>query len=146
MISLKVCNIAELKNDVAFAETCRSEAAKLKQNIHDNAWDGEWFRRAYFDDGTPLGSHENEECRIDSIAQSWSVLSGGGEQERSLTAMKSANKFLVKEDVGIIQLFTPPFDKSHEPGNIKLRTGFKRKWGQYTHAALAGKGFCCHWR
>jgi len=137
-ILVRFANLADLKKDVEFAETCRAQAEKLKQNIHNNAWDGEWYRRAYFDDGTPLGSHENEECRIDSIAQSWSVLSGGGEKERSLTAMKSANKFLVKEDVGIIQLFTPPFDKSSlNPGYIKgYVPGVRENGGQYTHAAI----------
>ena len=137
-ILVRFANVAELKDDATFAATCRLEAEKLKNNIHLNAWDGEWYRRAYFDDGTPLGSNENEECRIDSIAQSWSVLSGGGDKERSLSAMKSANKYLVKEDVGIIQLFTPPFDKSGmNPGYIKgYVPGVRENGGQYTHAAI----------
>ena len=137
-ILVRFADVAELKDDATFAATCRLEAEKLKNNIHLNAWDGEWYRRAYFDDGTPLGSSENEECRIDSIAQSWSVLSGGGDKERSLSAMKSANKYLVKEDVGIIQLFTPPFDKSGmNPGYIKgYVPGVRENGGQYTHAAI----------
>ncbi len=110
----------------------------LKVNINKNAWDGEWYRRAYFDDGTPLGSKENEECKIDSIAQSWSVLSKGGDSKRSLTAMQSAGKYLVRKEDGMIQLFDPPFDKSAmNPGYIKgYVPGVRENGGQYTHAAI----------
>ncbi len=131
-------DVAKIKKDDQFANNCLKEAEKLRINIHDNAWDGEWYRRAYFDDGTPLGSHENEECKIDSIAQSWSVLSGAGDKKRSLTAMQSADKFLVQKEDGLIQLFTPPFDKSDlNPGYIKgYVPGVRENGGQYTHAAV----------
>ena len=130
--------IALLKNDEAFANKCKAEAEKLRINVRENAWDGEWYRRAYFDDGTPLGSHENVECKIDSIAQSWSVISKAGDVERTETAMESAEKYLVRKDAGIIQLFDPPFDKSDlNPGYIKgYVPGVRENGGQYTHAAI----------
>ena len=130
--------IALLKNDEAFANKCKEEAEKLRINVRENAWDGEWYRRAYFDDGTPLGSHENVECKIDSIAQSWSVISKAGDVERTETAMESAEKYLVRKDAGIIQLFDPPFDKSDlNPGYIKgYVPGVRENGGQYTHAAI----------
>ncbi|HTC00199.1 MAG TPA: protein ndvB, partial [Ferruginibacter sp.] len=137
-ILTKFITVADIKKDTAFAERCKEEAGKLKTNINDNAWDGEWYRRAYFDNGTPLGSKENDECKIDSIAQSWSVLSKGGDPNRSLQAMQSANKHLVKKDDKIIQLFEPPFDKSTlNPGYIKgYVPGVRENGGQYTHAAV----------
>jgi cellobiose phosphorylase len=137
-ILTKFIVVADIKKDTAFAERCKDEAEKLKTNINDNAWDGEWYRRAYFDNGTPLGSKENDECKIDSIAQSWSVLSKAGDPNRSLQAMQSANKHLVKKDDKIIQLFEPPFDKSTlNPGYIKgYVPGVRENGGQYTHAAV----------
>jgi cellobiose phosphorylase len=130
--------IAMLKKDDAFAKKCKAEAEKLRGNIRDKAWDGEWYRRAYFDDGTPLGSHENEECKIDSIAQSWSVLSGAGDKDRITKAMQSADEHLVRKEDGLIQLFNPPFDKSNlNPGYIKgYVPGVRENGGQYTHAAI----------
>ncbi|MFT3911611.1 MAG: glucoamylase family protein [Ferruginibacter sp.] len=130
--------IAGIKKDNDFAENCLHTAETLQLNINKHAWDGAWYRRAYFDDGTPLGSKTNDECKIDSIAQSWSVLSGAGEDERSLIAMESAGKFLVKEQDGMIQLFDPPFDKSSlNPGYIKgYVPGVRENGGQYTHAAI----------
>jgi len=130
--------VAEGKNDQSYADKCRTQAATLKQSINKNAWDGEWFRRAYFDDGTPLGSKENEECKIDSIAQSWSVLSKAGEKERAMTALASADKYLVRKEDGMIQLFDPPFDRSAmNPGYIKgYVPGVRENGGQYTHAAI----------
>lgn len=130
--------IARTYDDEMFADECKKEAEKLKENIHKNAWDGEWYKRAWFDDGTPLGSSENEECRIDSIAQSWSVLSGAGDAGRIGTAMESAYKNLVQKDAGIIQLLEPPFDKSGlNPGYIKgYVPGVRENGGQYTHAAV----------
>lgn len=124
--------------DSDFSELCRTEAEKLKENIHKNAWDGDWYRRAYFDDGTPLGSHVNEECKIDAISQSWSVLSGGGETERSLQGMHALNEYLIDRKNGIIKLLTPPFDKSDlYPGYIKgYVPGVRENGGQYTHAAI----------
>ncbi|MBA2563093.1 MAG: cyclic beta 1-2 glucan synthetase, partial [Chitinophagaceae bacterium] len=137
-ILTKFTKTAVLKNDNAFAEKCKQSAKVLRNNINKNAWDGEWYRRAYFDDGTPLGSKENEECKIDSIAQSWSVLSKAGEPDRSLMAMQSAGKYLIRNEDGLIQLFTPPFDKSDlNPGYIKgYVPGVRENGGQYTHAAI----------
>ncbi len=137
-ILIKFEDVALQKKDIIFAKKCKSEAQKLRVNIRQNAWDGEWYRRAYFDDGTPLGSHENEECKIDSIAQSWSVLSNAGDADRMQTAMNSADKNLVRKEDGLIQLFNPPFDKSDlNPGYIKgYVPGVRENGGQYTHAAI----------
>ena len=137
-ILIRFAGIALLKNDGPFAKRCKEEAEKLRINIRKHAWDGEWYRRAYFDDGTPLGSHENEECKIDSIAQSWSVLSKAGDPDRMAIAMQSADKHLVRKEDGLIQLFNPPFDKSDlNPGYIKgYVPGVRENGGQYTHAAI----------
>lgn len=137
-ILVQFAEVALLKNEEAFSLKCKEEAEKLRINIHEQAWDGEWYRRAYFDDGTPLGSHTNEECKIDSIAQSWSVLSNAGDKDRISTAMQSADKHLVRKEDGLIQLFNPPFDKSDlNPGYIKgYVPGVRENGGQYTHAAI----------
>jgi len=121
-----------------FATKCKQQAELLRININRHAWDGEWYRRAYFDDGTPLGSASNDECKIDSIAQSWSVLSKGGDPARSRIAMQSAGKHLIRKEDDIIQLFNPPFDKSTmNPGYIKgYVPGVRENGGQYTHAAI----------
>jgi cellobiose phosphorylase len=130
--------VAQRRNDISFAEDCMEEATRLKENIQKNGWDGKWYRRAYFDDGTPLGSSINPECTIDSISQSWSVLSGGGEPERSQLGMNEAEKQLVRRDQSLIQLLNPPFDKSDlNPGYIKgYVPGVRENGGQYTHAAI----------
>lgn len=130
--------IAQLKNDTTFAETCKEKAIELKESIDKSAWDGDWYKRAWFDDGTPLGSKENEECKIDSIAQSWSVLSGGGNDDLVEQAMESVYNKLVEKEVGIIKLFEPAFDKSDlNPGYIKgYVPGVRENGGQYTHAAI----------
>jgi cellobiose phosphorylase len=130
--------VAGIKNDETFLVKCNQQAELLQANIEKNAWDGQWYRRAYFDDGTPLGSKQNAECKIDSIAQSWSVLSKAGSTERTKTAMQSANQYLVKTDEKIIQLFDPPFDQSDlNPGYIKgYVPGVRENGGQYTHAAV----------
>ncbi|PKL17303.1 MAG: cyclic beta 1-2 glucan synthetase, partial [Spirochaetae bacterium HGW-Spirochaetae-5] len=130
--------IALMKDDQSFAEYCKKEAAKLKGQIELNGWDGEWYRRAYFDNGTPLGSADNKECQIDSIAQSWSVLSGAGDPGRSRTSMESLDKRLVRRDCSLIQLLDPPFDSSDlDPGYIKgYVPGVRENGGQYTHAAI----------
>ncbi len=109
----------------------------ITEAIEQNGWDGAWYRRAYFDDGTPLGSSENTECTIDSIAQSWAVISGRGEPKRAAEAMNSAEHYLVRRNEGLILLFTPPFDESElEPGYIKgYVPGVRENGGQYTHAA-----------
>ncbi|MDO9630769.1 MAG: cyclic beta 1-2 glucan synthetase, partial [Humidesulfovibrio sp.] len=130
--------LARACSDAPFAERCLSVAATLRENIKTHGWDGEWYRRAYFDDGTPLGSAQNPECQIDSIAQSWSVLSGGGEPERSRQAMEAVDQRLVRREQGLVQLLDPPFDTSAlNPGYIKgYAPGVRENGGQYTHAAV----------
>ena len=130
--------LAQARNDVTFAERCLAEAQQLQKNIEAHAWDGEWYRRAYFDNGEPLGSTTNPECQIDSLPQSWSVISGAGDPSRSRQAMQSVDQRLVRRDAGLIQLFDPPFDKSPlNPGYIKgYIPGVRENGGQYTHAAI----------
>jgi cellobiose phosphorylase len=130
--------VARMHGDISFAERCQREAAQVRHNIEQNGWDGEWYRRAYFDDGSPLGSASNPECQIDSIAQSWSVISGAGDAERSRMAMEAVDKRLVRRDPALIQLLDPPFDKSNlNPGYIKgYIPGVRENGGQYTHAAI----------
>jgi len=130
--------VAQAKNDLKFADRCIKEAEMIRQNIEQNAWDGDWYRRAYFDNGVPLGSKTNEECQIDSISQSWSVLSGAGRADRSRTAMESVDKRLVRHEYSLVQLLDPPFDKSDlNPGYIKgYVPGVRENGGQYTHAAI----------
>ena len=130
--------VARLKGDLDFSKRCESEADRLRLSIEQNGWDGEWYRRAYFDDGTPLGSALNPECRIDSIAQSWSVLSGVGDAARSRMAMDAVDKHLVRRDDALVQLLDPPFDKSGlNPGYIKgYPPGVRENGGQYTHGAI----------
>ncbi|WP_323506973.1 MULTISPECIES: glucoamylase family protein [unclassified Glaciimonas] len=130
--------IAMQHGDTAFSDLCTSEAQKLQTNIETNAWDGNWYRRAYFDDGTPLGSVSNPECQIDAISQSWAVISGAGNPERSQKAMDAVDQRLVRRDAGLIQLLDPPFDKSPlNPGYIRgYAPGVRENGGQYTHAAI----------
>jgi cellobiose phosphorylase len=130
--------LADGRGDTSFAEQCRLEAAKLSRVIEESGWDGKWYRRAYFDDGTPLGSAKNDECRIDSIAQSWSVLSGAGDPKRAHTAMQSLDTHLVRREHGLVQLLNPPFDTTDlNPGYIKgYVPGVRENGGQYTHAAI----------
>jgi cyclic beta-1,2-glucan synthetase len=135
---MEFSEVARLHGDLSFVERCRKEAVILRRNIEKKGWDGEWYLRAYFDDGSPLGSSTNAECRIDSIAQSWSVLSGAGDHARSRMAMEAVDKLLVRRDSGLIQLLDPPFDKSElNPGYIKgYVPGVRENGGQYTHAAI----------
>ncbi|MDB5273643.1 MAG: glycosyltransferase 36 [Chitinophagaceae bacterium] len=130
--------VATSHQDLVFAERCQKEAATLQSNIEASSWDGEWYKRAYFDDGTPLGSKDNTECRIDAIAQSWSVLSGAGSQERRTIAMASLDKYLVRRDLRLIQLLDPPFNVDGlNPGYIKgYVPGVRENGGQYSHAAI----------
>jgi cyclic beta-1,2-glucan synthetase len=130
--------LAQLHGDTSFAAQCLAEATALAQRIEENGWDGQWYRRAYFDDGQPLGSSENMECQIDSIAQSWAVLTAAGDPARARQAMESVDARLVRRDAQLIQLFDPPFDKSDQnPGYIKGYTpGVRENGGQYTHAAI----------
>ncbi len=130
-------DFASKQGDTRWVKAWGKHADRLKQALETAAWDGEWYRRGSFDDGTPLGSRDSEECRIDSIAQSWSVISGGGDPVRSKTAMASATGMLVDDDVKIIKLFTPAFSETQlEPGYIKsYPPGVRENGGQYTHAA-----------
>jgi cellobiose phosphorylase len=130
--------LARAYRDPAFADRCLAQARQLQQNIEQHAWDGQWYRRAYFDDGEPLGSQTNPECKIDSLPQSWSVISGAGEPARSRQAMQSVDARLIRRDAGLIQLFDPPFDKSPlNPGYIKgYIPGVRENGGQYTHGAI----------
>jgi len=130
--------VAQLRGDSEFVELCRKAAREIQLNIEKNGWDGEWYRRAYFDNGLPLGSSGNVECQIDSISQSWSVLSGAADGDRSRTAMESVNKRLVRRENSLVQLLDPPFDKSDlNPGYIKgYVPGVRENGGQYTHAAI----------
>ena len=130
--------LAGYKNDDETAELMESSRNFIIENIEKNAWDGGWYRRAYFDDGTPLGSRDNDECTIDSLSQSWSVISEGGKKTRTEEAMNSLANNLVREDIGIIRLLAPSFnDSSLEPGYIKgYLEGVRENGGQYTHAAV----------
>jgi cellobiose phosphorylase len=130
--------LALSREDTIFADRCLEQAQKLRENIELHAWDGEWYRRAYFDNGEPLGSQLNLECQIDSLPQSWSVISGAGDPARSRLAMKAVNERLIRRDTGLIQLFDPPFDKSAlNPGYIKgYIPGVRENGGQYTHGAI----------
>ncbi|NGO65361.1 protein ndvB [Rhizobium daejeonense] len=138
---------ATLKSFIVYAEDrgdkdrisrWTAHLATLSEALETAGWDGDYYRRGYFDDGTPLGSKESEECRIDSIAQSWSVLSGQGKAERTVKALDAAVAELVDEEAGIVRLFTPPFAKSPlDPGYIKAYPpGVRENGGQYTHAAI----------
>jgi len=164
-VLMQFAKIARTQGDVSFAERCHMEAAQLRLNIEQHGWDGEWYRRAYFDDGSPLGSASNPECQIDSIAQSWSVLSVAGDAgagdvgasdagdagdasgigilpvrgtQRSRLAMEAVYKRLVRREHALIQLLDPPFDKSDlNPGYIRgYVPGVRENGGQYTHGAI----------
>jgi len=137
-VLMTFAEIARKRADFSFADRCRSEAARVRENIEQHGWDGEWYRRAYFDDGSPLGSSSNPECQIDSIAQSWSVLSGAGDDKRSHMAMAAVDQHLVRRSGALIQLLDPAFDKSNlDPGYIKgYVPGVRENGGQYTHAAI----------
>ncbi|MBX9771492.1 MAG: protein ndvB, partial [Candidatus Obscuribacterales bacterium] len=130
--------VSRLYGDNEFVARLTSEAKMIRRNIAKHGWDGAWYRRAYFDDGRPLGSASNSECRIDSISQSWSVLSGAGEKEKTQQAMNSLDQWLVKREHALVQLLDPPFDKSDlNPGYIKgYVPGVRENGGQYTHAAI----------
>jgi cellobiose phosphorylase len=141
--------IAEKQNDKETKEHYQERKEFIRENLEKNAWDGGWYRRAYFDDGTPLGSRENPECQIDSLAQSWSIISGAFEDEcrfepkvdgktRAIEAMEAVDRNLVKKDKAMILLLAPPFSNSKlEPGYIKgYVPGVRENGGQYTHAAV----------
>jgi len=128
--------LAEMRQDAAHAATWREHAAALVPAL-ERAWDGDWYLRAYFDDSTRLGSHADAECRIDSIAQSWAVLSGVAMPERAKQAMQSVERELVSATDGLVLVLAPPFDKTpSDPGLIKgYPPGIRENGGQYSHAA-----------
>jgi cellobiose phosphorylase len=134
----RFAGLAARQGDAAFAARCDAEHEQLRERLDVHGWDGAWYRRAYFDDGTPLGSAANAQCQIDSIAQSWSVLSGAGDGPRSRLAMESLQSRLVRPERGLVQLLDPPFDHpSPNPGYISgYVPGVRENGGQYTHGAI----------
>jgi cellobiose phosphorylase len=130
--------VARGRSDTAFADRCLEQARQLSQNLEQHAWDGQWYLRAYFDNGGPLGSRTNPECQIDSLPQSWSVISRAGDPQRTREAMQSVEARLVRRNAGLVQLFDPPFDcSSLNPGYIKgYIPGVRENGGQYTHGAI----------
>ncbi len=129
--------LCESRGDKARADRYRRHAARLKSAIEAKGWDGDWYRRAYFDDGATLGSAADAECRIDSLAQTWAVLSGAGDKTRTARAMVAVNEYLVRREDGLVLLLAPPFEHSpHYPGYIQgYPPGVRENGGQYTHAA-----------
>jgi len=129
--------VADSRGEQKRAETWRLHVSALKAALERDGWDGEWYRRAYFDDGTPLGSAENAECKIDSIAQTWGIMSGAAERGRAVRAMDAVDQQLVRRPEGLILLFRPPFDRtSNDPGYIKAYVpGIRENGGQYAHSA-----------
>jgi len=133
-----LAELLERRGKAQEAEPWRRRAQKQARTVEEQAWDGEWYRRAYFDDGEPLGSKECDEAQIDSLPQSWAILSGAGDPERAAMAMNAVDRHLVREADRMILLFTPPFDKSPKyPGYIKgYLPGVRENGGQYTHGSL----------
>ena len=129
---------ASARNDEARCEAWTNHKERLREAIELHGWDGKWYRRGYFDDGTPLGSSQSEECRIDAIAQSWAVISGSAEPARAIQAMEEFHDQLVHPDEKLVQLFTPPFNKGlKDPGYIKAYPpGIRENGGQYTHGVI----------
>jgi cyclic beta-1,2-glucan synthetase len=130
--------IAEARGERPLAESWRAHMKALRRALERDGWDGDWYRRAFFDDGTPLGSAVNAECRIDSIAQSWSVISGAANPPRAERAMAAVEEYLVRRGDGLVLLFTPPLDHSDvDPGYVKgYPPGVRENGGQYTHGAI----------
>ena len=137
-VLLRFAEMAHLQDDTSFARRCTEQAQLLSASLEEHGWDGGWYRRAYFDNGQALGSFRNEECRIDSIAQSWAVLSGVAPDDRARRAMAALDEHLVRRDIGIVLLLDPPFDHSSlDPGYIKgYVPGVRENGGQYSHAAV----------
>ena len=130
--------IAVIHDDPLFAEFCRVNAVELRENLERDGWDGNWYLRAFFDSGQPLGSSTNSECMIDSVAQSWAVLSGVAPKERVISVMEAVKKHLIFPDDRLITLLTPPFDTAPiNPGYIKgYVPGVRENGGHYSHAAV----------
>jgi cyclic beta-1,2-glucan synthetase len=135
---MEFSKIAEARGEAERAKRWAGHATRLKSAVEKEAWDGAWYRRAFFDDGTPLGASSNMECRIDSIAQTWAVLSGAADRARAIRAMESVEDFLVRTADKLVLLLTPPFDKTPlDPGYIKgYLPGVRENGGQYSHAAI----------
>ena len=134
----RFADLCELKKEPELAKKHLDRANEIKDAINQVAWDDNWYLRAFYDDGTPLGSHRNEECQIDSLPQSWSIMTDGAPDERKLKAIYSVDEKLVQNEDRLIQLFTPPFDETEkDPGYIKgYPPGIRENGGQYTHAAI----------
>lgn len=134
----RFAELCDRRGEKALASDYREHVRSLSATIEQTSWDGEWYRRGYFDDGAPLGSRENEEARIDSLPQSWSIISGAGDADRAATAMRSVDEYLIHAKEKLVLLFTPPFDTSRpHPGYIMgYPPGVRENGGQYTHAAL----------
>jgi cellobiose phosphorylase len=134
----RFATICEQYGDIETAQRYKSRAKEYAAAVEQSAWDGAWYRRAYYDDGAPLGSIQDPECQIDAIAQSWAVLSEAGDSQRSRRAMQSMLERLVRPQDRLVLLFTPPFDKTpRDPGYIKgYLPGTRENGGQYTHAAI----------
>jgi len=130
--------LCEAHGDAARVRRYTAHRARVATALETAGWDGEWYRRGYYDDGTPLGSRASDECRIDALVQAWAVLSGAAPPARAAQAMDSAEAHLVSEADGIIRLLTPPFESTpHDPGYIKgYVPGVRENGGQYTHAAM----------
>ncbi len=129
---------AEARGDDTRVARWREHAAALRKTVEATGWDGQWYRRGYYDDGTPLGSAQSQECRIDTIAQSWSAMAGASERAHVAQAMQSVREHLLLTDEALALLFTPPFDDGPtEPGYIKgYPPGVRENGGQYTHGAI----------
>jgi len=134
----RFAELARARNEIGFADRCLAQAAQLQENVERHGWDGQWYVRAYFDNGEPLGSHSNVECQIDSLPQSWSVISSAGNPARARQAMQAVEERLVRSEAKLIQLLDPPFDRSvPNPGYIQgYVPGIRENGGQYTHAAI----------
>ncbi|MCG8708294.1 cyclic beta 1-2 glucan synthetase [Brenneria sp. 4F2] len=134
----RFADVAETRQEHSLASLCRTQASRLQKSLETSGWDGEWYRRGYFDNGAPLGAKTSQDCRIDAIAQSWSVLSGAASPARSTQAMQALDKYLVENDAGLIKLLTPPFDgHGPNPGYIQgYLPGVRENGGQYTHGAI----------
>ncbi len=134
----RFARVCDLVGDAGRADGYRALAEQLAEAVERDGWDGAWYRRAYFDDGTPLGSRESEECRIDSVSQSWAIISGFGDDDRARSAIDAVEEKLVRREDGLIALLTPPFDRMrNDPGYIKgYVPGVRENGGQYTHAAI----------
>jgi cyclic beta-1,2-glucan synthetase len=130
--------IAQARGEIERALRWNEHIGKLKTAVEAEGWDGSWYRRAFFDDGTPLGSASNTECRIDSLAQTWGIISSAADPERARLAMNSVREYLIQYGDDLVLLFTPPFDKTPlDPGYIKgYLPGVRENGGQYTHAAV----------